>query len=508
MVLLLGKSNQAKLRKEYDMSDKILYYSEYGAAGDGISDDFDAIIRTHAAANDLGLPVHADPGATYYIGGGSKTAQIQTDTDWGTARFIIDDTKVEDRNSYIFHVTSKHSPIRIDEVKSLKKNQENININLEFDSLVTAIDDTTMRFIREGLNVDNGTQQTDVFIVNKKGEVDSQTAIIWDYTNITSLIAYPIDSETLTIQGGHFTTIANQEEPKYNYFSRNIAIQRSNVVINGLTHIITDEPEEHSAPYNGFIFIRECSNVKVQNCKMSAHKTYTTIGRANLPVSMGSYDILVNCAANILFKDCVQLNDITDNTKWGIFGSNFTKNITFDTVVFSRFDAHMGTTNPVIINSEIGYMGIKLIGSGTCLIENTKVIGNQFISLRDDYGSTWEGEIIIRNCELTPHKIRENNVIVLDARYSGMHDFGYACFMPRRIIIDGLVINDYQSSDDYEGPRILSPIHTNYLDDSFKEKYPYALPEEIEIKGFVVKSGKKWVLSDNMYLFRNVKVGH
>ena len=50
-------------------------YSEYGAVGDGVTDDFDAIIAAHAVANDAGLPVRADPGAAYYIGDHAKTAR-------------------------------------------------------------------------------------------------------------------------------------------------------------------------------------------------------------------------------------------------------------------------------------------------------------------------------------------------------------------------------------------------------------------------------------------------
>jgi len=486
------------------MPSKVLHYHEYGAVGDGINDDFDAIIRTHAAANELGLPVKANPEATYYIGGGNKTAIIQTNTDWNTARFIIDDTAVENRHSHVFHVKSKHAPVELREVKSLSKNQKNIGITLEHDAVVIALDDTTMRFIREGLNVDAGTQQTDVFIVDKDGQVDPKTAILWDYTNITSIVAYPIDAEPLTISGGHFTTIANQEEPVYNYFARNIEVQRSNVVIDGLTHVVVDEPPEHSAPYSGFISIQECANVTVKNCKLTGHKTYTTIGRAGLPVDMGTYDLNAHCAVNLLYKDCVQLNDITDTAYWGIFGSNFTKNITFDTVVFSRFDAHKGTTNPVIINSEIGHMGIKLIGSGTCLIQNTKVTGNEFASLRPDYGSTWEGEIIIRNCQFTPTRVADEGAVILGAEYSGLHDFGYECFMPDKIVIGGLVVHDEQK--DYQGPRILSAIHTNYQDENFKEKYRYALPKEVVVNNLVVKSGKTWALSDNMRLFKDTKV--
>ena len=488
------------------MKERTLHYSDFGAKGDGVNDDFEAIVKTHAAANKDGLAVSSDNDAVYYIGGGNMTAEIQTDTNWGAAKFIIDDTHVKNRNSSVFKVTSRLEPIQVEGVRTLKKGQEQLGIDLPYDSLCVALDDTTMRYIREGLNQDSGTQQTDVFIVQKDGQVDLNTQILWDYDNITSLTACPIDPKPLTISGGHFTTIANQETAEYKYFARNIVITRSNVVVNGLTHVITGELPTHGAPYGGFISIRNCANITVDSCKLSGHKTYATIGAANKPVNMGTYDILVDRAVNLLFKDCTQLNDITDQTIWGIFGSNFTKNITFDNVVFSRFDAHKGTVNPVIKDSVIGHMGVQLIGSGLCHIENTKVTGYQFANLRGDYGSTWEGELIIKNCEFTP--LRKSDALVLDAYYTGLHDFGYACHMPRKITIDGLVINDDKHEDGYQGPRIISSLHSNYADELFNEKYPYALPEEVEIKNLTVKSGKAWRLSDNMRLFQGVRLGN
>jgi len=370
--------------------------------------------------------------------------------------------------------------------------------------LIVAIDNTTKRYIREGANQDSGTEQTDVFVISKDGYVDPNTAIIWDFNNITSLTAHPIDSQTLVITGGHFTTIANGEVAEYKYFERNICIQRSNTVIDGLTHVLEYGKQTQSAPYGGFISIRNCAGITIQSCKLSAHKIFYTTGAGGEPVSMGTYDILAEKAVNLLFKNCRQLNDITDDTTWGIFGSNFTKNITFDTVSFSRFDAHKGTTNAVIINSEIGHMGILLIGSGLCRIENTKVHGNRFVNLREDYGSTWDGEIIIRNCEYTPgKKAYEHGVVVIDAHYTGLHDFGYTCHMPGKITIDNLIINDDKAPDNYHGPRILPSLYVGYDDRPFVEKYPYVLPKDIRITNISTKSNIPWVLSDSMDLYRD-----
>lgn len=490
-----------------DKNGKIIYYSEYGAVGDGITNDFEAIIRAHNAANEADLKVCADAGSAYYIGASTQTALIQTDTDWGDAKFIIDDSKVtvENRNSPIFNISSKLSPESITTVKTLCKNQEKLDLSLQYDSFVTVIDKNTMRYIREGLNQDNGSPQTDVFSVDKTGNVDAKTPIIWDYDNITSMMAYPVETETLIVKGGHFTTVANQAESKYTYYARNIKITRSNIIIDGLYHAITGELD-HGAPYGGFINIYNCADITVQNCMLSGHKTYMTIGSANAPVPMGSYDISVNKSSNVTFKNCKQINDIHDTTIWGIFGSNYSKNIMFDTVEFSRFDAHMGVANATIKDSVLGYMGVHLIGCGVFIIENTKVCGYNFISLRGDYGSTWNGDIIIRNCEFVPRNGAKSDAVLIGGRYSGKHDFGYTCYMPKKITIDGLIIDDTNTIDGYPGPKLLGDFNPSYTSGDYTEKYPYVITEEINITDMTVKSGKKYLVSDNSFMFRNVKV--
>ena len=488
-------------------ANKDIYYSEYGAVGDGVTDDFDAIIKAHAAANEAGLKVRADAGATYYIGPADKTAEVQTDTDWGDAKFIIDDSKVEvgKRGNNIFNVSSKLPSTQITTVKTLRKHQETIDLSLPYHSFIVVKDNTTMRYIREGLNQNNGAAQTDVFVVDKNGHVDMKAPIIWDYDNITTMTAYPIDTETLTISGGQFTTIANQAESRYTYYSRGIGISRSNVVVDGVHHSVTGELD-HGAPYGGFISISNCTEVMVQNCKLSGHKTYVTIGNANAPVSMGTYDISVNSSTNVTFKNCTQYNDIHDSNLWGIMGSNYSKNITLDHVEFSRFDAHMGVANATVKNSVLGHMGMNIIGCGVFLVENTKVYGRSFINLRSDYGSTWEGEVVIRNCEYLPRNGAQSDAVLFNGSYSGQHDFGYTCYMPAKITIDGLVIDDSNHPDDYPGPKIFANFNNAYTNDAYIEQYPYVITKEIEIKNLTIKSGKSYLMSNNRFMFRNVKV--
>ncbi len=277
-------------------------YSDFGARGDGKTDDIDAIAAAHAFANQHNLSVKADEGATYYISGKSRTAVIRTDTDFGTAAIIIDDREVQNRNAHVFMVSSSLQPFRPEGISSLKRNQEKIDVTLPKTCLITVTNSNVKRYIRFGPNQNNGSSQTDIFIADKDGKVDMNAPIIWDFDQITDITALPIDEKPLTITGGHFTTIANNAESKYTYYSRGIAIRRSNVIVNGLEHRITGEGD-HGAPYGGFINISDCSYVTVRNTILTGHKTYQTIGSAGVTVSMGTYDISINRALNVYIRE-------------------------------------------------------------------------------------------------------------------------------------------------------------------------------------------------------------
>ena len=480
-------------------------YSNFGAKGDGQNDDIDAIAATHAFANQQGLSVKADKGATYFISGKNRTAVIKTDTDFGTAVFLIDDTDVENRNAHVFLVSSGLQPFKPEGISSLKRNQKKIDIYLPGTCIVTVTNSNVKRYIRFGPNQNNGSSQTDIFIVDKNGNIDTNAPIIWDFDQITDITALPIDETTLTIKGGRFTTTANRAESKYNYYSRGIAIRRSNVVVDGLEHRVTGEGD-HGAPYGGFINVGDCAYVTVQNTVLTGRKMYQTIGAAGVTVSMGSYDLSVNRALNVSFVNCSQTNDIDDSRYWGILGSNFCKNLIYDSCIFSRFDAHMGVANATIRNSTLGHMGINAIGSGTFTVENSTIRGRTLINLRSDYGSTWQGEFIIRNCVFVPAGGKPASASLIGGSYSGQHDFGYTCYMPELITIENLRIDDTNHPENYQGPAIFANFNPNMTDDSYKEKFPYIKTREVILRNVTTASGKALRISDNPFMFKGVKI--
>ena len=468
-------------------------YEDFGAVGDGKTDDLEAIVKTHEYANAKGLEVLANETATYYIGGADKTAYIMTDTDWSTARFIIDDTAVENRSAWIFNIAPSESGINITEKLSpLKTDAENIGTPLDSKSLVVLTDSNVKRYIRKGANQNSGSNQTDVILVDKNGNISLETPLIWDFDAVTNATAYPVDTETLTVKGGRFTTIANNAASEYNYYARGIVVRRSNTVIDGLYHGITNEGKT-GAPYSAFVSLSCCADVTVKNCTFTGHKKYTTTGSAGTSVTMGTYDIGAATAVNAKFINCKQTNDITDTDYWGIAGTNYCKNLVFDGCALSRFDAHQGVLNATVTNSVLGHHGIKLIGSGTALIENTTVLAEDFIDLRSDYGSTWNGDLIIRNCKFYPTTV---SMHIIKAENSEDHDFGYTCHLPQRIEIDGFYV--HRIGINY----LFTKVNPKHNSDTYKAEYPVVPPEEITVRDFSALYFGNIYVSQNKTIFK------
>jgi len=475
-----------------------VYYSEFGAEGDGETNDFDAIVAAHAYANAQGLPVRADPGAVYYIGDSDKTAIVQTDTDWGNARFIIDNSDITINRNGLFTLASALEPVAITSVSSLKKEQTKLDISLEYAAFVRAVDDTTTRYIRyvpDRQDSYRGEPQFDTFKIDKDGNVDPRTPIIWDFDNISSLMAYPIDPETLTIRGGHFTTVKNKGAAPY--CLRNIQIRRSNVLIEGLSHDIKGEEASAGASYSSIIDIFDCADVTARNITLAGHKSFS---------GYDGYDLLIQNSLNVTIENCRQANDILDASLKAITGTNNCKNMIFDNVELNRIDSHKFAAGLTIRNSKIGWYGIVVTGVGTLLVENTRVYsGGAMITLRDDYGATWNGEIVIRSCEFVP---QVGDAVLFHGVPSRSHDYGYPIGLPGRIIIDGLVIDDSGHRFFYLGPKIFGLFFHAYVDkyvlaDFFAcPKRPYAVTEEIAIRDLTVKSGRPLLLSLNIFRFR------
>lgn len=491
-------------------------YSEFGAVGDGKTDDMAAIAATHAFANTFNVGVRADAGATYYIGSWEETATVKTNTDWTGASFILDDRAVplDKRSTVVFDIAPSTEAINDTMLlQSVAAGQESLGVTFDTPVVLELVDSSVKRYIRYGMNANEGSDQKDYILVDENGNVDAGTPILWDYAQFSSIRTIPVDTEPLYITGGTFTTVPAYEITDPTYYNRGLKIRRSNTVIDGLEHYIENENPETGAPYSGIMIFDKCANVTVKNCIFTPHKTFYYVKEDGTDFSQGTYDINPSGALNLTFENCKQSISITDRSYWGIIGSNFCKNMTIKGCSFSRADAHQGVAHMTILDSEIGVHGLQLIGTGTFRMENTTVMGSNFLYLRGDYGSHWDGDFVIRNCTWIPDggEVINGNRTLIQGDNPETHDFGYECRMPHTIVIDGLHVKDANAGENYNDIWLIGNINPEHKDAQSEQSilergYPIRTPETVTVKNFTSDSGKTWSRPPNSFMFRETEI--
>lgn len=458
-------------------------YKQFGAKGDGKTDDFLAILNTHLYANEHGIKVIGEATSNYYIKNITQTIPIKTNVDWNNCKFTIDDSDNTLNNIPLFEVKSNNQIEELDNIiSSINKGQTVIpNLSYRGDIIVEAINSNKKDYIRTGSLKNEGSDRTEIFRVDNLGNVLDE--IYFDFTNITSLKVRNIDKTKLFIKNGNFTTIINQID-SYNYYSRNIVISRDNTIVDNITHTLENENVSTSSPYSGFIYTNFCYNIKINNCTLSAHKTFID---SKTNTSKGNYDIQNYKTLYCYINNLNQINSIIDTTLWGLHTSNYSKNLYFDKCNISRIDSHRGIYNISIKNCILGHQSMRLIGAGKCIIENTNVYNStEFLLLREDYGASWDGDISIINCKYqdkTGSYIRS----IIRAINAGNHNYGYKCYGGRNITIENFEYNSLNNNKCAiynTGNTIPDNIDysANYEENVSNSVYPLIYPSSLKCK--------------------------
>ncbi len=263
-VKVLNSSEKNTAEKE---AKSFICYEDFGAKGDGVTNDYAAIKRAHDEANKRGLPVFGNPDATYLIGstanseGFCESIIIQTNTDWRGAKFVIDDRyivsngKILGSESYtrIFEVapSKKYATDSSVLMEKINKNggvfyeTKNIGFELECDCLLILFNNNRKVYKRYGGNQNSGSVCHDIVLVRKNGDIDPTTPLLFEYPTVTDVKIVPLNEEPLTIENATFESLGNRiniyDTKISNYIFRGIIITRSNTTVKNLTHVITGE---------------------------------------------------------------------------------------------------------------------------------------------------------------------------------------------------------------------------------------------------------------------------
>lgn len=75
------------------------------------------------------------------------------------------------------------------------------------------------------------------------------------------------------------------------------------------------------------------------------------------------------------------------------------------------------------------------------------------------------------------------------------HDFGYTCYLPRKVEVDGLFVHSIGFNF------LFSMVNSKHLTDSYEAKYPVVPPEEMTVDNFTDLTTGNIFVSANTAIF-------
>ncbi len=537
-------------------------YADFGAVGDGVENDFEALMNAHDYANEHNLPVVGEAGKSYRItttekDGIARQIVIKTPTDWNEATIIIDDTDIahaegknRDFNSPVFKILPYEESFELsqEEIAKLPKigiSTKKIDLGLGYPAMIVLYNDDVRHYIRFGPNANLGNPQHELVVLDKDGNVDPTTPLMYDYDKITKVEVIKIDLPKIVIKNATFITRASQIDTvkhlpdgtvknlNKSYFLRNLIISRSNTTIKNIKHYITGEISVedqakgvYGPAYRGFFNALNANNIFIEDCIVTARRYYTP-GTYGFSAGLTNNIVLKNCKQSNFYKRdsegnltkilSMQENPLTKKLEyWGLGGTSFCKNMVYDSSEITRYDAHQGLCNGKIINCHVSM--INLIGTGDMLIENTLIELKDccLINLRRDYGSTWRGKITFKNCKVFPNEevVKKSAIYVFGFCYTN-HNFGYKCYFPS-VEIDNLELLNPEllpirlfltkkPGMAHETPATEYNIHLPTLSDGRENLNPITPPESFKVINN--KKGHPYVIADVPFFENTELVG-
>ena len=310
---------------------KFVTYLEFGAVGDGKTNDYYAIKRAHEYANENNIPVKLSGDYTYYIGdteidGKGTTITVKTDVDWGGSKFIIDDnvfpldgiTTLNKHYMHIFKVESDYEMSVIDDREILDRlvregfdtKTVKISLALGYPAMIIPHNAREKVYRRKGYGGHNGYDMKEVVVIDKDGNLDPETPIMFDYKNLDTIDVYRLDIKPLTLENATFTTLANNECAIYVddagrkrfrdiYFKRGINVNRSLTTVRNVKHYVEGQisPLEQKEQlklcvgYYGFFATTLSHGVTYEDCVVTARRCFTKNPAGVGSGTQGTYDI-------------------------------------------------------------------------------------------------------------------------------------------------------------------------------------------------------------------------
>lgn len=374
-------------------------YKMFGTIGDGDNDDGVQMRRAHVFANKHKIPLIARTGV-YHV---KKTNQIpiRTDVDWGTSEIHIDESQRQSTHTFYVRPTKGSVAMPQSEQDALKgqiiKGGHSIPGLDKYSDSFMMVRNANKQVMSRRASTTVFTQR-DFFYINERGRIEGDIEETFDDITHVSILA--CDETYLTIRGGVMIMSGTGSIADQTYLGSGIRIERSRTIVRDQVVKLPYGIRDHSTNgYHGAYYFNQVYDVKLENVRVFPREKARKEGDILPPVPQGSYGL----GGTYCIK--LQLNNVTadsDDVAWGVFGTNFIKDLKIRDSVLNRVDVHYRGNNISICDSIIGRSGVTVTGGGFLKVIDSKIRSNRVVHLRDDYGCHWDGEIVVDGCTVEP----------------------------------------------------------------------------------------------------------
>jgi len=365
---------QTKLRETVSVKD-------FGAVGNGVTDDTAAVIAAHTYANTIGAPVRYE-GCTAVALQANAQIPLKTSVDFAGCQIVI--------------LGGINSPPTFSTFNTLFVVSDDACPLVTVTGAVASGD-----LIKGSLTPTKGlfdghgyAKLTCAYQIPNRAETGSENYSQVFKINRIGVASHPLSTDLTAFAAA--ITVEYRKTSKTRLIIKNFStteggwnnqilfsISRCNVSIEDTT-VLFDTAGTYDN-IDALIDMNDVSDVSITN--------YVATGR-QVTTTLGSYALNIDGGADIYVDN---MNAVTG---WGSTGCNFLNGVHYSNCVLNRIDTHASGHNVFADNCDLQDIGMVYgWGGGILSVKNSRLYATSAIRSRGDYGATFFGDFIVENCE-------------------------------------------------------------------------------------------------------------
>lgn len=363
----------AKLQEAFNSSKVYITPDDYGAVGDGVTNDTVALKNMFDAANTSGKPV-IFPEKKRYVVDDSEEINIMVDTDFNFCEFIIN----QESNGSIFTIVDPDTAQFTITASNLTR--RSVNDNRLYKKSFTIQSPVLLGTTEGGAPC----YYKGCFVTDQNGNFTNTEFVCTIQAGTYNIVnCQDADKPFITVKNG----VVNYNQPNNTVSPTFISVLRNNVTLEGFTI---------KGKYNNTNFGDE-----VFNCNNTSNVTFKNIA-GNNPNGPGSGYLVACYTSTNVVVDSVVTQGLY-GTSWFDFGSDEIANLVMKNCNMNRFDCHYFYQGNITVKNCVLQLASWSIGNGTmtfedCTFINTDGTRDRAFGKRNNLFGAENGTVTIKNC--------------------------------------------------------------------------------------------------------------